>query len=96
MPPTPIDPGGLTVRVQPPGQKPGMGVPTAPYTLTYGVDAVLVRLAVGVYQVTIPIGLNDVGKWYVRLNASPNGSNQGAGVREWWFESKPSLLLAPN
>jgi len=96
VPPTLIDPGGFTVRVQPPAQKPGYGPPTAPYTLTYGVDAALARVSTGVYQATIPIGLNDIGRWHVRIHATPNGLNQGAGVVEWEFDSKASALAAPN
>lgn len=96
VPPTPVDPGSITVRVQPPGQKSSYGTPTAPYTLTLGVDAALTRLAAGIYQVTIVVGMNDIGRWHVRLHATSNGSNQGAGVVEWMFDSKASALAAPN
>lgn len=90
-PATYVDPGAITVGVQPPA-----GGETDPYVLTYGTDSALARLSLGVYQVTIPIGLGDVGKWLVRWHSTANGDNQGAGVREWLFETVPSRLANPN
>ena len=88
QPPTYVDPGSITVRVQPPT--------SAAYTLTYGVDAALARVSAGVYRCTIPIGLTDVGRWKIRWRSTANGSGQGAGAREWTFQTVASALTDPN
>lgn len=85
--PTYVDPGAITVQVQPPV--------SAAYTLTYGTDAALSRVSAGVYRVTIPIGITDIGKWKVRWEATANGSNQGASAREWLFQVVASMLANP-
>ena len=89
--PTYVDPGSITVRVEPPVTG---GTPA--YTLTYGTDAALSRVSAGVYRVTIPIGLTDIGKWKVRIRSTANGSNQGAGAREWPFQVVASTLASPQ
>lgn len=83
-----VDPGAITIGVQPPV--------SAAYVLTYGTDSTIVRMNLGVYQVTIPIGLADVGRWLLRWHSTANGQNQGAGVREWKFETIASALTIPN
>ena len=47
-------------------------------------------------RVTIPIGLTDIGKWKVRFRSTANGSNQGAGAREWPFQVVASTLTNPQ
>jgi hypothetical protein len=96
VPPVLVDPGSVEVQVQPPGRQcPGLPAPTAPYTLTYGVDAALVRVAMGVYQATIPIGMGDVGRWRFRMRSTANGFMQGAGAGEWFFEVMGSAIRPP-
>lgn len=88
QPPTYVDPGSATVRIQPPVSD--------PYTLTYGTDLAVTRVSAGVYRVTIPIGLLDHGRWFVRWHSTANGSGQGSGAREWKFEAIRSALTDPN
>lgn len=86
--PTYVDPGSITVRVEPPV--------SAGYTLTYGVDAAIVRVSAGIYRVTIPIGMTDVRRWLVRWRSTANVNGDGASAREWSFQVVASSLANPN
>ena len=74
-----VDPGGLTLQVRAPG-----GSLT---TLTYGIDAAMVKEAVG--QFRADIDLATAGVWHWRWTAS--GANKG--VAEGQLTAKASQVL---
>ncbi len=68
---TNIDPDAVTVKVKAPDGT------TATYT--YGVDAVVVREATGVFHIDVPA--TAAGEWWFRWASS--GTGQAAGEREF-------------
>lgn len=93
VPPTYVDPGAITVAVALLPAGGALPVVTL-YTLTYGTDAALARLGVGLYQVTIPV--TAAGTWCVRWRSTANVQQQGQGVVEWRFEAQASAFQTPN
>lgn len=85
--PTYVDPGGITVGVQPP-------TVANYYLLTYGIDPQIAKLGVGIYEVSIPV--TEARRWRIRWHSTANGQNQGDGVREWIFEGKLSQMAILN